>query len=63
MDRHDLVVCPVCQDHAYGCDACMHAHLLRRHDVRYSEVFGPAMDPWTQLCKTHATCVGSMLGM
>lgn len=50
-------------DRSFTCDACLHAHLLRRYGVRYVDVFGPTQDAWLHFCDDHAGAPPSMLGV
>lgn len=59
----DVVPCPGCHERAFACDACLHRHLVERHAVRYSDVFGHAPEGWTQLCTTHSACLRTMMGL
>lgn len=48
---------------SFACDACMHGHLLRRHNARYVDAFGPVHDAFVDFCDGHAACSTSMLGI
>lgn len=62
--RANNVKCPdpAC-GRTFACDACLHAHLLRRHNVRYGEVFGPTHEAWLSFCEQHADVSPTMLGL
>lgn len=53
---------PACA-RTFGCDACLHAHLLRRHQARYSEAFGRVDEAFLGFCDEHVGVSPSMLGM
>lgn len=50
-------------DRTFACDACMHAHLVRRYNVRYAEVFGPVSEAFVHFCDEHEGVSPSMLGI
>ncbi|MCA1814646.1 MAG: hypothetical protein LC624_12000, partial [Halobacteriales archaeon] len=48
---------------SFACDACMHGHLVRRHNARYVDAFGPTHESLVDFCAEHAACSPSMLGI
>jgi hypothetical protein len=47
----------------FSCDGCLHAHLVRRYQVRYADAFGPVHDAWVEFCDEHRGMSPSALGV
>lgn len=47
----------------FSCDGCLHAHLVRRYQVRYADAFGPVHDAWIEFCDDHRGMSPSALGL
>lgn len=53
---------PACT-RSFACDACLHAHLVRRHDARYADAFGRVDEAFLHFCDDHGGFTASMLGL
>lgn len=53
---------PACE-RTFACDACLHAHLVRRYGKRYGEVFGRVDEAFLHFCPGHQGVSPTLLGL